>query len=327
MAQKTLVEQASTLSLEVVKTGFNVELQKNSYLELQKKINSFQVSEDNVEQAAVILTEFRKLYKVVDKVHEEKKKPFLDAGRLYDTAKNDFKKLLDGLYSPFNQKYIKVVQDVETRRRKEEAEKLRVDNIKKGIESNIMTFSSRIAACETSKDLIDVERRINLESGAAQTKVKYAEFLPEYQAKLKGLATLIADQKEKVKAIEDLLVKAADVDDEYEQEEIMEQIENMNIAIDENKIKVQEDAVDSATSMEVVDAVTMFPNVGARRSTWHYEVEDIKALQKALPHLVKLVPDDEKIKELLKTKKTDGSLNGKEELVYFGIKFYQKKLY
>lgn len=327
MAQKTLVEQASTLSLEVVKSNFNIELQKNKYSELQKKMNSIVVSEDNIEKVGELLTEFRKLYEVVKSVHKEKKKPFWDAGILYDTAKKDYDKLLNDLYSPLHNRYSKVVQEVEWRRKKEQAERDRKATIKNGIESNIMTFSAKIASCETSQDLIEIERKINLEGGAAQAKTKYMEFLEEYQTRLKGLSTLIKDQKAKIKEIEKLQAKVAKLDDEYEQQELMEKIENINIAIDENKIRVQEDAVESATAVDVVEAVTMFPDVSARRSTWSYEVEDIKELQKKLPHLVKLVPDEEKIKELLKTKKTDGSLDGKDEVRYFGIKFYKKKLY
>ena len=49
------------------------------------------------------------------------------------------------------------------------------------------------------------------------------------------------------------------------------------------------------------------------RSNWKWRVDDIKLLQKKMPHLVKLVPDDEAIDLLLKTKRQDGSLDSVEE--------------
>jgi hypothetical protein len=44
-----------------------------------------------------------------------------------------------------------------------------------------------------------------------------------------------------------------------------------------------------------------------------------------MPHLVKLVPDDDAIELLLKTKKADGSLADKMEDKLFGITFYNDK--
>ena len=46
-----------------------------------------------------------------------------------------------------------------------------------------------------------------------------------------------------------------------------------------------------------------------------------------MPHLVELTPVDNKIRELMATKKAEGALDDVEELKIFGITFYLEKLY
>jgi hypothetical protein len=111
--------------------------------------------------------------------------------------------------------------------------------------------------------------------------------------------------------------------------EIMEKKESLEAQISENKILVQEKAASQASQVGSF-AETVLPNIpkGGRR-TWDYEVLDVAALLKKAPHLVDLIANDERIKELLKNKISEGETKGKDEILCFNglLRYFVKKTY
>jgi len=98
--------------------------------------------------------------------------------------------------------------------------------------------------------------------------------------------------------------------------------------INQAQINVQEKAIFMASQPDIVEVESVVSEAPRpRRQSWEWKITDIQLLAKKMPHLVKIMPEEDKINELLKSKKTDGSLDGKEEENYFGITFFIQKLY
>ena len=106
--------------------------------------------------------------------------------------------------------------------------------------------------------------------------------------------------------------------------QLKEEKEYIETVIEHTGIKIHEKAYEEAIKIDVVvpEVVDIAPK---GRSNWKWRVDDIKLLQKKMPHLVKLVPDDEAIDLLLKTKRQDGSLDSVEEENWNGIVFYNDR--
>jgi copper chaperone CopZ len=233
---------------------------------------------------------------------------------------------VNGLLDKMNKEYNRIAAEVAARKAQQQIELDRVNNIKTGIKNNVLLFSQKIADCKTAAELTKVQTSINFEKGA-QSKSKYQEFHSLMLEEFSALNELINKQKDSIKELEALAKKSEKVTDEYEKLEIEEQMESVRGRVEETKINVQESAINSAIESDVTIAQEVLPEVKARRTTLEYEVKDINLLQKKMPHLVKLVVDEEAMDLWLKTKKTDGSMTGKEEDVINGIRFYYKKVY
>jgi hypothetical protein len=186
----------------------------------------------------------------------------------------------------------------------------------------VIKFSESIANCETLEELTKVESMINLEKTRS---LKYQEFLSEAVEKFNSLNSLVAKQKTHIKELtkmeEDM--KEADEDRRMELEEKKSQIEEQ---IHEGTINVQESAINSAVN-ESEYAETVSATVKARRTTWKWEVKDIKAAFKKMPSWVKMEIDEEKLKDYLKACKEQGQLEDKEEFEFAGIRFFKQKLF
>ncbi len=327
--EQTLEKSPPVMSLEIAKASLSMELQRNGFAALQTKADTLVVNEDNLEEVQQFVSKVKGLLKIVDAKHAQLKEPHLRAGQIVDEAKRGYVKTISDILTPINQKYTDVCRQIEQRVREQEAENRRKSEIKQGIENNILLLSQQIAACETIKDLIEVEKKINLQKGANQGKAKYQEFLPDWINRLNGLTEMITSQKDKVRKMDALRasqVKAEEHGDEDAIMEIADKLTAIETSIEEAKIVAQEDAINSAVQgvHNVQEVATIFPTVKARRTSWKYKISDINKLQKKMPHLVKLVPDEDAIDALLKTKKLDGSL---QEGDWFGINFYQEKLF
>lgn len=321
------------LSPEIIKSQFQVALNKSSLglQALHDAASKLIFNEDNLEDISKYLEKCRKAKKVVEAEHAALKRPALTECQMYDESKKQMEANINSIYSTVHEKYTKMCNEIENRKLAKFREERRIDGIKKGIEENLLSFSKKIAECTTSKQLTEIESLINLEKTRTQ---KYQEFVSLAKERYSTLASLLAKQKDKVKELENLerqkkaLEKAND-GDEVSMLDLESKIDEQKSAIEETKIEIEEHAIDSAINVgsDVETAEEITPEVKARRTTWKWRVKDIKELQKKMPHLVKLVADEEKIDEWLKSKKTDGSLKDQESVIVNGIEFYVFKSY
>lgn len=284
------------------------------------------LNEDNIPAIAEFLSKGRKAKKVVDDEHKLIKEPFLKQGQVIDESKREMLKNIDDLLSPIALKHTELCQAVEKRAQEAERERQRKANILQGIETNMISFSQKIAECTTNEQLISIERLINLEKGA---KAKYQEFLPTAVDKFESLTSLLKLQKDNVKEsirLEDERKKAEEKGDDAKIMELQERQEVLTARIDEAKINVQETAINHS-SVTVEDAVEVMPEVVVRRKSWDFEVVDIQAVVKKMPSWTKIELIDDKVKEFLKASKDSWNDEGGEERIINGVRFYIKKTY
>jgi hypothetical protein len=317
-----------TPQLPAAITGkFNIALTQAGFQKLADKANSLVYTEDNLEAIALFLKDLRKVEKAINETHKEGKSEALKIGRDWDAAKNTFLSQLESVESLPQSKYTKLCQDIEERKRKEALEFQRKENIKQGIENNSVLFAKKIAECTTTQQLTEIERLINLEKSR---KEKYMEFLDEAVIRFTELNTLLKDQKETVRKLEEIKRQEEEAIKEQDDEKILQlqqQKEEAEAKIEENKVVVQETAINQSMNTDIPVAKEVFPTISARRTTWKYEMVSEKEVMKKAPELLVVSLDDDKVKQTLKTLKDTKQLEGKTELVLNGIRYFEVKTY
>jgi hypothetical protein len=126
--------------------------------------------------------------------------------------------------------------------------------------------------------------------------------------------------------IEEQEKKALETGDIVAATSLREEKDLVTHIIHETGIRIHETAYEQATTIDVV-APEVADTAPKGRTNWKWRVDDIKLLQKKMPHLVKLVPDEDAINGVLTTKRLDGSLKDKMEESFFGITFYNDKTF
>jgi hypothetical protein len=325
------VEIVSELTPALVKSKLQIALTKTeqSVQGLNDAESRLVYNEDNLDSIKSFIDKCKEAEKVVETERETLKKPYLDGGRTVDAgAKLLSSELLLVRQKAYTQ-YEKICKEVEKKRAEAEAETLRVKTIRDTMNQFKIDYSVKIADAKTSAELVVLERMINLETA---NKSRYQELLEEFKTDCTAIRSLLATQKNKVKELEDLEKQgnqAAETGNDGALLEIMEKKESLEAQISENKILVQEKAASQASQVGSF-AETVLPNIpkGGRR-TWDYEVLDVAALLKKAPHLVDLIANDERIKELLKNKISEGETKGKDEILCFNglLRYFVKKTY
>jgi len=306
---------------------FNIALTQSKFQQLANKADSLVYNEDNLQEIAEFLKSLRAVKKAIDETHKEGKAEALKIGRDWDAAKNTFTAQVTSIEEKPQAEYSRICREIEQRRLDAEREKQRVLNIKQGIETNALKFANDIAGCTTVDRLAYVERMINLEKGR---KEKYEEFLPDAIARFNELNSLLATQKVEVKRLEEIkrqeeeARKAKDDEKLIELQQRREESENI---IEEAKIVVQETAVQQSLNSHVEYADVVMPEVKARRTTWKFEMVNEKEVMKKAPELLIVSLNEEKAREVLKTLKDTNQLDGKQELILNGIRYYEQKTF
>jgi hypothetical protein len=321
----------TTKGKEVIRAEFNVSLQRAElgYAALQNIKNNLVINEDNLTDIKNFLELVRKAKKVIEDTHKKEKAQYWEMCTKYDESKREMDKLFDGLMADVNAKYTNLCSAIERRRQEADAKRKKEDDIKKGIENNLLHYTQLIAEAKTSAQIVDIEKKLHLEK---TRKDKYGEFLSLAIERYDTLAGLIKEQKVKVKALEVLtgkLEKAKQDGDADAMLDLEQKIDDVKEAVAEGNINLQEYAINEATKVDddIINAEEILPAVKTRRTTIKSEAIDIKTLFKKLPHLVNLVLNDEEVKKFVKTKVAEGALNDVDEINVFGLRIYKEKLF
>lgn len=311
---------------EIIRAKFDLALAGLKYQDALTKFNSWQITPENIADTQTKIKNVRGFIRKLADIKAVMKEPALTECRYWDAAYNDILTPLQTSLSAKEKELQTIVDKIAEENRLKEKERQRVEGIKSEIDNFILQQSRNIAAATTHEQLVNIEKLIGSNKG---NKNRYQEFLPELVERCNELTPIIKQQKEHIKELQRIeleKMKAEKQQDDRKLLELQEQQEVIQHSIDEKKIQVQEEAIHQATRPDEVQ--TVLPQQQAiryRRQAWKWEVKDIKLLAKKAPHLVILMPDEEKIDELLKTKRADGSLDDKEELEVMGIRFYLEK--
>lgn len=318
--------ELAVITPEIIKAKFNIALTEAGFQKVQDKVNALVINEDNVQVISDTINEVKALVKVIEKKHEEGKKPYWEAGKLWDVAKNDFLRVINGIVDPVNVKYTALCKEIQRKQEIQDKENARIAKIKKGIEDNTLSFSSQIAGCITIKDLLSIERLINLEK---TRKDKYSEFITEAEERFNSLNEAVKLQKDSIKELEAL--KNVDINDDAAVLAAEDKKEAITARIEENKVVVQQDAVNSFTKISsnyIPIAHTIYPPVKARRTTWEIELVDTKEALKKAPSLLTISLNKDAARLVYNALKDSGAIaKDAKEYTLNGIRYYERQLF
>lgn len=324
-SKQVVTPEIAKAQISVALTSANLVIQK-----IQDEANKLEINEDHLQEIADFISKTKKVDKLIDEKHKEGKSPSLQEGRNWDAAKNSLISIIEGIRNPISVKYTTLCQDIEKKRREEEEKERKKKEILLGIENNVISFSSRIASCSTNKELLNIESIINLEKSPSR-KDKYGEFHNQAISKYdEVLKPIIVSQKQKIKEKEDLdnqLLEAQKQNNIEAIDTINEKKELVEDEIKQNQILVQENALNQKPIQHVENARVIYPSVKARRVSWEIELVDADMAIKKAKDLLDISLNKEKAKTVLATLKEAGVLEGREEYILNGIKYYQKTLY
>lgn len=324
MSTTTLPPIPNNLPANIV-GSFNIALTESKFQAIQNEADKLVFDEDNVEVIKDFLAKTRKVTKAIEEVHKLGKAEALQIGRNWDNAKNAYISQVDAITDLPQRKYTELCQSIQKKAQDAENERVRILNIKNGIETNAVNFAKIIADADSTPRLLEIERLINLEKGR---KEKYQEFLPEAVERFTQLNVILKNQKDAVKLREELKQKELDAIKTQNDAALLEiQIkqEAVESKIEENKVEVQETAIAQSMPPEIIVPEVILPTVKARRSVWKYKVLDIKETARKIPDWVQMQLNDNKVDDYLKAKKAEG-ITG-ESFTVAGIEFYLEKTF
>lgn len=311
------------LTQEVVTAKFSREL---TLLKYQTSLQSFldwKVTEDNVPQSQEETKKARKLITSLKDIKSRLKKPALDECDMWEVAFKSFMSPLEEALNKKDKELQTISAKIAAENLRKEREKLRVDGIKKEIDTFILLQSQFIAVATKPEQLVSIEKIIGSHKGNTS---RYQEFLPDLVQKCNELTPLIKKQKEQIKHLEELEKQRLDAEkkgDDRALLEIEEKKEVVSNSIEESKINIQESAINFATRPDAVTTPEpVITNLKPRRRSWDFEIIDEKKAFLAGMLVTEL--NKEKVKAKLEEIK--GSMEG-TEVVVDGIKYFYKVVF
>lgn len=319
------------VTIDVAKANIRLSLtkaEKNIQSVIDKE-RTLVYNEDNIAVIKEFSNDLKEIKNLISDAHKEGKKPYLEGGDAWDAAKNDLLGQILPILTKVDNKHAVLCQAVEKRK----SDKVKADKKKKEVEElisiTILNFSGEITACKNSKELTAVESKINLEKTRQQ---KYGDQLPDLIEKCNELNELLKGQKEVVRELE--IIKeskweAETLGDDATLEQLIEKEDELLSKIGENKVRVEEKALNSTVKAYSHSNYTeVYPDVKVSRRSWDYEIKDMAALYKKYPHLVSLEINKEALKAFMKEKvATEGKDNEEIVVLSDNFRFYVKKKY
>lgn len=306
----------------IVKSSFDLEASRLNYQELLQNLAGLQVTRENINDD--ITKDAREVLKALTEAKDSQSSEPLQWHK-------DIMEAYKSLYGPLKESVDRVLADKKTlalqiqeETRVQLVEQNRINTAKSAIVTFVNKVAVLIADAKTDDDIVSIEKSIGLEK---TKKNVYQEFLPDLITQCDGLRPQIKEQKNTVRELQKVVEdekRALETGDDIAAAELRGKREHYEQVIQETGIRIHETAFAQASAIDIV-APEVADTAPKGRTNWKWRVGDIKLLQKKMPHLVKVVPDEEAIDILLKTKKTDGSLTGKDEETMSGITFYNDK--
>ena len=317
-------EKKQPESYALIRASFDLEANKQNYQKLLQDLSATTVTIENVNDD--LTKDGREVLKSLEKIKEEKSLPYRQGHQnvllAHKSLSEPLKEQVDRILAEKKQVSLRVQED----QRKQLDEQIRIANAKQAIVNFVNKVANLIKTATIDKDIVAIEMMI----GSEKTKKSlYQEFLPDLIIQCDGLRPQVKDQKENIRALQMIAERekiAQETGNIIELTELRGQKEHIQSVIEETGIRIHEKAYEQAITIDIV-APEVAETVPKGRTNWKWEVVDIKLLQKKMPHLVKLIPDEDAINNLLKTKRIDGSLDDKMEENMFGLRFFNDKTF
>ncbi len=311
----------------IVKAMFNKEIVRRDYQKILQGLSNLHFSKDNLQPFYPEFKASDKLLKELDEVRKELGKP---SSELLDRLMRIFREVTEPISTLTASKKaeLKAANELAAAElRQSQAEKMRVDGIKKKIGDFINEVTRDIGFADDDTKIVSIQKRVGTEKSRT---TYYAEFLPELKEKCDALTPVINERKEFIRKANDLRNQQEQAlidNDPVKAAQTKGELEYVEAALTENTIRLQEQAFEQASSIETIVPETMINVAKAKTRRWLWKVDDINLVYKKMPHLVTLEPNRQAIDTILATKRADGSLKGKEEEKMNGITFYLEKYY
>lgn len=324
MLETDVAVNGSLMTPEIAKSKISVQLTKANLLiqSFQSRKDALILNEDeeNVEAVRKLLSDKRDAEKIIAEQHKIIKAPYLNAGKSIDNAKNEMLSLLDDAVSGIQSWYNDYCNEQNRKSAEQERKKENELRIMSGIESNVLDFSTKIAACKTREELISVERLINLEKSPSR-ETKYGEFhhfaISRYD---EMLLPVIKEQKNKIEQYENLKQLISKSDNPVIADELKEKAGNLENEILQNSVSVQERALKQSLS-PVSEYEEIIPEVISAGSTIICEIVDEKTVYQKHRELLNVNLKMSEAKKLGATLRENGKFDKNGECIYNGIKF------
>lgn len=310
----TLEAKTQTANPEVTKAELMISLTKEglAYQQLLQDSENVVFTKDNLNEERSALVNLRKVKKKL----EDAENPFTERWKSWNAAR---KSLVDPVLAVLTKKeteYRKIANEVLAENAKIEAEKQRVAAIKLSIDNFFIEQSQIVANATTPAALVAVEKLI----GSHRRASRYEGFYDLMDAKASNLTELIKSQKEALRKLEGLKSAenaAQEAGDDQAVLDSREAQEQVQAKIHEAKEVVQSTAVNMATNSEVTEVEVITPVAPKpRRTSWRYEVLDIKLAQKA--GLTETLINETKVDVILAEKRKNDN-----ECTENGIRYYK----
>lgn len=279
---------------------------------------------DNLQNIANFIAKVRAAKKKVEEERLELKKPHKDNGDAVDAGAKLVASELENMLKKTGTRYTEMVTEQNRLQKIQDDETKRVKGIKDTIDNTIMAFSTKIAEAKDLTTLLDLERRLNLETA---NEKRYQEQLSDLKSRCAAIRSLLSLQKQNVKGMEGLEKEAANALETGQDEklqEIEEKKEEMSAYVEETRTMIQETAINQSTATHSAPAVQVFTTTKAKRTVVKWEVTDFELLKKNMPEMIKLIAKDDVINEYVKSRRleiTDDS----PEIKIPGLRIYQYK--
>ena len=313
---ETTTPTTTALTPEIVKAQLTVALSKEglAYQNLLQACENVTFTKDNLNEERTVLKDLRKVKSNLAGMTN----PHTAAWQQWNAARKSLADPVDALLTKKEGEFAKVSREIAAENARIDAEKQRVKGIKDAIDTFFLEQSQAVANTSEPSEIVRIEKLIGSHKA---NKTRYAEFLPLLVEKADILADLIKDKKSALRELEALKEAENNATDDQSVLDILEKKEQVEAKIEQAKNDVQEKALSMATEAEVIEPEIMVAEAPRpRRTSWEFEVTDLKQAEKA--GLTLTVINEQKVKEILAKKREDETECTENGIRYFILRKY-----
>lgn len=322
MAKSSVEKYTPGPKRSIIMATFSLEANRKNYQTLLNNLSGITITKDNVNEDTT--KDAREIVKVLTELKDNESREPL---QLHRDILSVYKELVEPLTAQI-ERIANEKKEVAIKLQKEAAdvlaEQIRVNNAKQAIIDFTNRIPGLINAAKTDMDIVNIEKLIGSEG---RKSTVYHEFLSILIQKCEALKPQIKAQKEAIRELQKIekeKIIATEAGDIQTLTDLKQKEEYVADLLQERSIRIQEEAFNQAVDVDVI-VPEIAEEIPKGRNNWKWKIDDIKKLAKLMPHLVKIVPNEEAIDLLLATKRKDGSLEGKLEENWNGIVFFNDK--